>query len=285
LPNQNVGDPVWRKLVADERFRRALSLSIDRTEINQVVFFGLARESADTVLPESPLYREEYRTAWTDYDPERANALLDEIGLTKRGPDGIRLLPDGRKAELIVESSGEGTLESDVLELITDYWRDVGLKLYMRTSQRDVLRSRAVAGETLISVWSGLDNGLYTPEMNPQALAPTSEAQLQWPQWGIHYESNGLKGEKPEVPAAQELLELLKKWRHATTEEERTAIWHNMLGLYTDQVFSIGTVNATMQPVVVSKKLRNVPENGVYSFDPGAYFGVYLMDTFWFAEE
>lgn len=285
LPNLNVDDPVWRQLLRDVQFRRALSLSIDRHEINQVVYFGLARESADTVLPESPLYREEYRTAWAKFDPAAANTLLDELGLTERSVDGYRLLPDGREAELIVETSGEGTLETDVLELITDYWRDIGLRLYLRTSQRDVLRSRAVAGQTLFSVWSGLDNGLCTPEMNPAELAPTAQAQLQWPQWGIHYETNGLKGEKPDLPAAEELLSLLRSWRQASTEEERVTAWHKMLALYTDQVFSIGTVNGTLQPVVVSKNLRNVPEKAVFSFDPGAYFGMYLMDTFWFADE
>ena len=95
LPNLNAKDPVWRELLRDVRFRRAMSLAIDRTELNQVVYFGLANESADTMLPESPLYREEYQKAWAAHDPDAANALLDELGL-EVGPDGIRRLPDGR---------------------------------------------------------------------------------------------------------------------------------------------------------------------------------------------
>ena len=57
-----------------------------------------------------------------------------------------------------------------------------------------------------------------------------------------------------------------------------------MLKLYTNEVFSIGTVNSTLQPIVVSKKLRNVPEEEVYSFQPGSYFGVFMVDTFWFKD-
>lgn len=284
LPNLNVGDPVWRPLMRDVRFRRALSLGIDRTEINQVIYFGLARESADTVLPESPLYREKYRTAWAAYDPDAANALLDEIGL-KRGPDGLRRLPDGRIAELIVETAGEGTIESDMLELIGDHWQEIGLKLYIKASQREMLRSRAVAGEVLMSVWGGLDNGVPTADMNPSRLAPTGQDQLQWPVWGIHYETSGMKGEAPDEPEAARLLELLNAWRGATTPEDRRAAWDEMLDIYTSQVFSIGTVNATLQPVVVSAKLRNVPDEAIYAFEPGAFFGMYLMDTFWFAED
>jgi len=55
-----------------------------------------------------------------------------------------------------------------------------------------------------------------------------------------------------------------------------------MLAIYTDQVFSIGIVNAALQPVVSSAKLRNVPDTGLYSFDPTCYFGVYMPDAFWF---
>ncbi len=285
LPNLNVADPGWRALVHDARFRRALSLAIDRHEINLAVYFGLARESADTVLPRSPLYRSEYAEAWSRHDPVRANALLDEVGLGRRDRDGIRLLPDGRRAELIVETAGESTEETDVLALVADHWRAVGLALFVRAAQRDVFRSRMIGGQTVFGVWAGLDNGIPTRDMSPRELAPTSEAQLQWPQWGMHYQSGGQHGSAPDLPAARKLLELLGAWRSAASGEEREAAWHAMLALYTDEVFSIGIVNGTLQPVVVSRRLRNVPERAVLNFDPGAYFGIYLPDTFWFADE
>ena len=90
-PNLNVEDPEWRRLMRDVRFRRALSLAINRHEINQVVFFGLGREAGNTVVPRSPLYRPEFRSAWSGYDVKSANALLDAIGLTKRDASGLRL--------------------------------------------------------------------------------------------------------------------------------------------------------------------------------------------------
>jgi len=108
-PNLNVTDGVYRRLFRDVRFRRALSLAINRDEINQAIFFGLAIEGNNTVLPGSPLYREDYRHAWAQFDLDRANALLDEIGLSERDRRGVRLLPGGRTVELIVESAGEST--------------------------------------------------------------------------------------------------------------------------------------------------------------------------------
>jgi peptide/nickel transport system substrate-binding protein len=56
MPNLNCADPVWRDLFRDVRSAARLSLAIDRHEINMVIFYGLGKESADTVLPESPLY-------------------------------------------------------------------------------------------------------------------------------------------------------------------------------------------------------------------------------------
>jgi len=282
FPNLNFADPVWSKVLRDARFRRAASLAINRDEINQAKFFGLSRPSADTVLPASPLYREEYATAYTAYDPDKANALLDEMGLDKRGSDGIRLLPDGRRAEIIIETAGEDALETDVLQLITDHWSKVGLKLVIRTSQTDVLRSRVIGGTTMMTVASGLDNGVPTADMNPKALAPTSHEQMQWPQWGIFVESAGEKGTEVDVKEARELFDLYKQWEKAADSAARAEIWHKMLALYTDQAFSIGIVNGAKQPIVISAKLRNVPETALFSFDPTAYFGVYGMDTFWF---
>jgi peptide/nickel transport system substrate-binding protein len=284
LPNLNCNDPVWRGLFQDVRMRRAMSVAINREELNKVIYFGLARESADTVLPESPLFRPEYASAWAQHDPDTANALLDELGLTERDSGKIRLLSDGRQAGIVVESAGESSLETDVLELIRDHMREVGIAIYIRTSQRDIFRSRALAGDVQMSVWLGLDNGVPTADMSPEQLAPTSPDQLQWPLWGSWYSSVETAGSAPDLAPAQELVRLLEDWRHSTTTAVRTQIWHKMLALRADQVFTIGTINASLQPVVRSSRLQNVPEEGLFGFVPTSFFGAYAPDTFFYDE-
>ena len=280
-PNLNNNDPVWRALLRDVRFRRALSLAIDRGEINQVIFLGLASESANSVLPQSALFDDAYRTAWATLDLDRANQLLDEIGLTKRDANNIRLLSDGRPLEMIVEFTGQSPEEEDVLELIRDSWAKIGLKLTYKQSERDVVRDHVFSGETVMSVWTGLENGLPTPDMSPQELAPTTQQQLQWPKWGQYVENKGAAGEAVDMPEPQKLTELLKQWSAASDTDSRQAIWREMLQLFTDQVYSIGTVSGVPQPVVVGSHLHNVPEQAVYSWDPGAHFGIYKPDCFW----
>jgi peptide/nickel transport system substrate-binding protein len=283
FPNLNVNDPVWRQVLRDVRFRRALSLAIDRSLVNQVLYFGLAIESNNTVLAESPLYRKDYQSRWAKYDRKAAAKLLDEMGL-KRGLDGMRKLPDGRPLEIIAETAGETTEQTDVLELIRETWREVGIKLFTKPSQREVLRNRVFSGEALMAVWSGLENGIPTADMNPDELAPTSQQQFQWPRFGQHFETRGKAGEAPDIPEAVELLKLFRAWRGSATTEERERIWHRMLEIHADQQFVIGVVSGVLQPVVARETLRNVPEKGLYNWDPGAFFGIYRPETFWIAK-
>ncbi|MFQ5935290.1 MAG: ABC transporter substrate-binding protein [Acidiferrobacterales bacterium] len=282
-PNLNVSDPGWRKLVRDVRFRRALSLAVNRHEINQVLYYGLATEGNNSVNISCPLYRPEYRTAWAEFDLTIANKLLDELGLTSRDRRGVRLLPDGRPMVIIVETAGESTEQTDVLELIHDTWLKAGIKLFSKPIQREVFRNRVFSGKTLMSVWSGLDNALVTADMSPQQLAPVSQQQLQWPKWGQYYETGGSAGEPIDVPAVQELARLNGDWANAASFKARERIWQRMLEIHADQIFTIGLVSGVPQPVVISQHLRNVPNEGVYNWEPGAYFGVYKPDTFWFA--
>ena len=282
-PNLNAADPAWRALLRDVRFRRALSLGINRDDINQTFYFGLGIGGNNSVLPASPLYRPEYRFAWAEFDPAAANRLLDEIGLTRRDDRGVRLLPDGRPLDLIVESAGEGAEETDVMQLVAENWQALGIKAYVRPSQRQVLRNRIFAGQTLMAIWFGLENGIPSADMSPYEFAPTTQQQYQWPKWGQHHETSGKAGAPPDEPAAMLLLELYHAWRVSRTTAERRAIWHRMLATYSQQVYTIGIIAGIPQPVAADERLRNLPEKAIYNWEPGAQFGIYRPDTFWFA--
>jgi peptide/nickel transport system substrate-binding protein len=282
FPDLNNIDPVMRDLFRNADFRRALSVAIDRDDINNTIFYGVAFPSNNTVLPESELFKDEYQTTWTQYDPDLANQLLDGIGLTNRNSDGIRLMSDGRPLQIVVETAGEEVEQTDVLELVRDHWHKVGVELFIKPSQREVFYSRINAGETQMSVWWGLENAMLKPSMSPAEFSPLSPDQFQWPMWGLWAQTSGQMGEEPDLDTVKELMKLKEEWGTAPDDAARADAWHKILALWTDQVFTIGIVSGVEQLVIVSNKLKNVPEHGTYNFDPGAYFGVYRPDTFFF---
>ena len=196
----------------------------------------------------------------------------------------MRRLPDGRPLEIIVETAGESTEQTDVLELIRETWREVGIKLFSKPSQREVFRNRVFSGETMMSVWSGLENGLATPDMSPDELAPTSQQQLQWPKFGQYYrDRSGKSGEAVDIPEAKRARALYDGWRAAPRAPSASASGTRCSRSTPSSSSSIGMVSRRAAAGGGAQQtLMNVPEQGLYNWDPGAFFGIYRPDTFWF---
>jgi peptide/nickel transport system substrate-binding protein len=282
-PNLNTNDAQWRGLFRDVRLRRALSLAIDREELNQVIYLGLATPSNNTIMSRSVLFKPEYATKWATYDPKLANQLLDAIGLIKRDAE-IRRLPDGRPATIVIGSQSEQTEESDALQLIADYWRKIGIKLLVKSETRETFRLRVLSGDAVMTAYAGVVTAAPTPDTSPREFVPAMRGSLQWSKWGTYVESKGKQGETCDWEPACRLLNYLDEWQNATDEAGRRHAWEKILQANADEVFSIGTVNGVRQPVVVGPKVRNVPKEGYYAWDPGGYIGLYQPDTFWVAQ-
>jgi peptide/nickel transport system substrate-binding protein len=277
-PNLNAADPVWRNLNRDVRFRRALSLGIDRKTLNKSLLFGLGTEGNNTVMAESPLFTPELRTRNATYDPKKASQLLDEIGLTKRNGAGIRLLPDGRELEIIVETDGEGGLVVDGLTLIGEFWREIGVRLFVKPQDRTVLRNRSYAGLTVMVAAQGLDNAIPTALMPPTELPPMRQDNYAWPKWGQYIETKGKNGEPVDIPEAQRLLDLYATWMNTGDKATQARVWSDMLMNHAENQWIIGTVAGAIQPIVVKNGLKNLPPKAIYSWEPTAMIGVYRAD-------
>jgi peptide/nickel transport system substrate-binding protein len=281
-PNLNTVDPVWRALNRDVRFRRALSLGIDRKTLNNALLFGLGTEGNNTVVAESPLFAPELRTAWATYDPKEASRLLDEMGLHKRDSAGIRILPDGRELEIIVETDGESTLIVDGLTLIGEFWREIGVKLFIKPQDRAVLRNRSFAGLTVMVAAQGLDNAMPTPIMPPAELAPMLQDNYSWPKWGQFVETKGKQGEEVDLPAAERLMSLYETWMNTGNKSVQAHVWSEMLANHAENQWVIGTVSGALHPIVVRNGLENLPAKAIYSWEPTAMIGIYRPDQiFW----
>jgi len=281
-PNLNTIDPTWRALNRDVRFRRALSLGIDRKTLNNALLFGLGTEGNNTIVQESPLFSPEFRTLNASYDPAEASRLLDEIGLTQRNGAGYRLLPDGQELEIICETDGESSLVVDGLTLITEFWREIGVRLFVKPQDRTVLRNRAYAGLTVMVAGQGLDNAFPTAIMPPTELAPMRQDNLAWPKWGQYVETKGKNGEAVDMPEAKRLLDLYAAWMNTADDDVQRQVWKDMLQNHAENQWVIGTISGALQPIVTRNGLQNLPAKALYSYEPTAMIGIYRIDEmFW----
>src|SRR5262249_32819621 len=116
--NQAHPDPVFRKLFADVRFRRALSMGINREEINELVFLGQGTVRQATINESASFFKQEWAKSYAQYDLKAANALLDQLGLERRGSDGIRLRPDGKPMVFQLEYLPQEGPKKETCELV-----------------------------------------------------------------------------------------------------------------------------------------------------------------------
>ncbi|KAA0125670.1 ABC transporter substrate-binding protein [Methylobacterium sp. P1-11] len=281
-PNLTTADPAWRKLNRDLRYRQALSLAIDRRTLNNTLLFGLGTEGNDTIVSESALFEPEMRSLNAGYDPAQAAKLLDAVGLTGRDGSGTRLLPGGQPLEIVVESDGEAEMVLDALQLITEFWREIGIRLITKPQERTNLHRRSIGGLTVMVAAQGLDLAVPTAIMPPTELSPAQPEHYSWPLWSMNVESRGKSGETCDMPEVRRLLDLDRQWRDTDDAGKQAAIWREMLMNHAHNTWVIGTVAGALQPVVGAERLINLPKRALYSWDPTAMIGVQRLDElFW----
>jgi len=280
-------DPFLGELFRNPKFRQAISLSINRDEINEAIFFGMAEPAQATVLPVSRWYREERSRAFVEFDPDRANQMLDELGLDQRDADGFRLRPDGQRLSIMFEVPGH----SPVDDLLVEQWRDVGLEflyhirgdeIFGRASDNDVQMWRWML-DKMTDVMFPFDRhagGFFVPVF----WAPGWNVEGVWAtNWARWFHTDGAEGSEP--PA--EYKELIEAWETSITTlsaEERDEMVHKILDFQAENLNIIGLVRLPPRSVVVHNRLQNVPdEEYAFIWDLIGMFPYYPAQ--WFIEE
>ncbi len=279
MPNLNHQDEAIREVLQDVRFRRALSVAMDRDEINRRLFHGMAEPRQSSLTSDSAYYREEYSQAWIQYDPELAEELLDDMGLVDQSGDGYRQLPDGER--LFLEILFTDSPATPVLELAIEQFREVGLDIDLDMVSRDLMVERRNAADFDISEWHidrVTDN--YFPHDLGKTFAPTSSQMYSsWPLWVSWVTSAGRTGEEP-PDDMKELLDWAREVFSNPDEEERDMYVHKLLQAQADNLWTIGTVGEAPSPVIVANNLHNVPRHGML-IDDVDWGSVYFPEQFY----
>ncbi|HPD39469.1 MAG TPA: ABC transporter substrate-binding protein, partial [Mesotoga infera] len=172
MPNLNSTDPYKHELFNNLNFRIALSLAINREEINDLCYLGLAVPRQATIIDGCPYYTEGLEELYAEYDPKRASEILDSIGLDKKNSDGYRLRPDGSVLELTIFTT-DMTLYGpwvDVVDLISTYFNKVGIKTAYDVLSSTLYSQRRNSTDFDIITWAW-GRGLH-PLLEPAFIFP-----------------------------------------------------------------------------------------------------------------
>lgn len=281
-PNLTHADPEMRAALTDRRVREALSLGIDRDELIDIVWQGRGEPWQIGPKREHALFNEQLSTQFLDYDPDRANALLDEAGLTERDAQGFRLLPDGERFAFDMAYPGvDVPLYGDALEIIKDQWAEIGVDLNATSVERSIYFSRGEANEHDIMVWGG--EGGLDPTLSPRDVLAT-HPQGSWYAipWVRHYLSGGTEGEAPSESMAKRLA-LYDEFRRTGDPTRQDEIFAEILQEAADAFEVFGIVSS---PDVFGIRKANLM--GVPASMPGSWVypdpGPSLPQTYWYRE-
>ena len=286
--NQTHPDPELRAVFQDKRFRIALSHAINREEINEILYFGKCLPRQDTVNRVCSFFEPAFETAHYEYDPEKAERMLDEMGLARTGVGGWRTLPSGKTLAITLDAFPvEPYLKT--AELAKEYWQAVGVLLTYRVVQSSFANLR-VAGNQHDVVGYPNDTATDVMVLNDPVYGISYWGPL-WSRWLI------ASGEGEEPPQhIKDLYDVWKRMRATTDEDERVRLGKELIRSQAENLWGIGTVGETISPIIVSNRLHNVPqwmldENGDQITGKRALWGWPWLATFlhhpeqWFIEE
>lgn len=257
------GDPEVSKWLKNRDFRRAMSMGMDRDQINEAFWLGIG--TAGSAAPADDVAinpGKEYRKKWAALDLKQANALLDKIGLTKKDGEGYRLRTDG-KGRLRIELmtvGGQFIPYTQVAEMIRQQWKKIGLDADVKETERSLAFTKTANAEHHIMFWSvGGSENLY---LFPRHVLPVDPAEchlgMPFARW---YASNGQQGKKPDNPEMLKAFELLRS-ASGKKEAERVKIAKEIWKILVEECWAIGIVGvspAFMGVRIAKNNMGNIP--------------------------
>ncbi len=255
INQQYTGDKADAAILQDVRFRQALSLSINRDEINNIIALGQGTPFQATVHPSASYYKDAWGKAFIAYDVKQANSLLDTMGMDKKDGEGYRLRPDGKPFSLIISDVGDA-IPPKMSELVKEYWDAVGIRTVIHATDRTLMGQQFTSGEFMVSGWA-MDGSAELPV----SIGTNSYLQgWQWaPQWNAWYSSNGKNGQEPPADV-KKMFELYKQVPFMSPADQKTALTQ-IFDIWSAGLWRIGTIGMVPKPGIVRIGLKNVDTN------------------------
>jgi peptide/nickel transport system substrate-binding protein len=253
-------DPELGQLMANKDFRIALSYAINRDQIKESVFLGLGEARQGVPAPWHPYFPgAEWATKYTEFKRDEADKMLDQLGLSKRDAQGIRLMANGKPLSIEISVVPAFGAWPDVAQLVAKDWEAVGIKAVVQIRERALQFSMRDANQLQTEVWNEdttafpfTGNAKFDPRNSP--ILTLGPLYYQW------LTSNGKDGVAPIEPIKR-IMQLVDTARTVGPDGQVKAA-QELFRIWSDNVFEIGTVGLTPMiqgVVVINTKLHNVP--------------------------
>ncbi len=257
--NMTHPDPVKRALFQNKDFRIAMSHALDRQAIIDTVFIGQGAPAQPSIRPEDPLYNEQLATQYTEFDPARANELLDTILPNKDG-EGYRLLENGNRLTVVFEIDQARQTFVDAFQLVLPMFRAVGIDTQMRSMDRSLWTVRVrEGGEYDATVHKFGGNSGISAVLDPRYYFPNTTEAFYAKGWQIWYNN-------PDSPDAVEpgeetkrQFELYNQVRQTGDQDEQRALMAEIIQIAADQFYVFGVTLPMDGYGVVTNRINNMP--------------------------
>jgi peptide/nickel transport system substrate-binding protein len=273
-----------RKVFGDLKFRQAMSVAMNRDEINEVAMFGLGTPQQYIGFSPTPDFvTPEWEQHFAQHDPEMAKALLDEIGVVDKDGDGMRELPNGDPLTLNLQVATQG-ISIKIVELVGQSWRDVGINNTVKEVTTDEYRSSQSSNQLDVTMFEKsvplavvLGNGeIFIPPYDNYFNMRTA---MLWGEW---VDSEGASGVEPPAYAKEMMTDIKAFQATPVGTPESDALGLKLVENMTGNLLFIGTVKE-QKPIYHNAALKNFTQFQTASY---AYYRTYpYRPSQWFLDE
>jgi peptide/nickel transport system substrate-binding protein len=243
--------------------RIAMSLAINRDNINQLVFNGLLTPRQYSPMTVSPQFYDKLSNAYIKYDPDTANKMLDDAGYTKKDADGTRLYRDGSgPISFTIESvTATGTTDSDACNLMVKDWLKIGIKAAYKFVDRALYTVHFDAND-IEAAWFGGDR-TFLPIVPEAIIFRGVQRDRPWcPAWSYYYlDPTNTNAVKP--PDGHFIYNIWKIWDEEVSIEpdtaKQTAAFKKILDIWATELPMIGLLGLQPAPTIVKNGFKGYP--------------------------
>jgi len=220
-------------LFKDIRVRKAIAYAIDKSEIVDVVLFGIGSIATGPYVPNTWPYNPNVKKY--EYNPEKAKQLLKEAGWEDTDGDGI-LDKDGKPFEFTILTNMGNTLRMNTATIMQWRLAKVGIKVEIRALEWSTFINEFIDKRRFQAVILGWSIGLDPDQYDIWHSSKTKEKEFNF----VSYSN-------PDVDA------LLEKGRRTFNIEERKKAYFRIQEILADELPYIFLYVPDATPIVQAR--------------------------------